>query len=66
MKNLAKRIEGVTFGFRSGRNYRFRTLLHTSKPDWSLLATIEPRSNSMSLRFSQSTIEVELSRILAT
>jgi len=36
-------IKRVAFSFRSFRNYRIRTLLDAGKPDWSLLATIEPR-----------------------
>jgi hypothetical protein len=45
--NLAKRVKRVAFGFRSFANYRIRALLHADKPDWSLLATITPRSASI-------------------
>jgi hypothetical protein len=42
MNNLAKRIKRAAFGFRSFRNYRIRVLLYAGKPNWSLLATVEP------------------------
>jgi transposase len=41
--NLIKRIKRVAFGFTQFRNYGIRTLLYAGRPNWSLLATIEPR-----------------------
>jgi transposase len=39
MNNLIKR---AAFGFTSFTNYRIRSLLYAGKPNWGLLATIEP------------------------
>jgi transposase len=41
--NLIKRVKRAAFGFTSFRNYRIRALLYAGKPNWSLLATINPR-----------------------
>jgi hypothetical protein len=43
MNNLPKRVKRAAFGFRSFRNYRFRALLYSSEPNWSLLPPITPR-----------------------
>jgi transposase len=42
MNNLSKRVKRVAFGFRSFTNYRIRALLYAGKPNWTLLATINP------------------------
>ena len=41
--NLIKRVKRIAFGFRRFRNYRIRALLYAGKPNWELLATIQPR-----------------------
>ncbi len=41
--NLLKRVKRAAFGFLSFVNFRIRVLLYAGKPDWALLATIEPR-----------------------
>lgn len=41
--NLIKRVKRAAFGFTSFRNYRIRALLYAGKPNWSLLATINPQ-----------------------
>ncbi len=43
MNNLIKRVKRAAFGFRRFQHYRVRALLYAGKPDWSLLATINPR-----------------------
>ena len=40
--NLIKRIKRVGFGFRRFANYRIRVLLYAGRPNWDLLATIDP------------------------
>lgn len=42
MNNLVKRIKRVAFGFTSFRNYRIRALLYAGRPNWNLLATVNP------------------------
>jgi len=43
INNLIKRIKRIGFGFRRLRNYRIRALLYAGRPNWDLLATVEPR-----------------------
>jgi hypothetical protein len=33
----------VAFGFTNFRDYRIRALLYAGKPDWSLLAGVQPQ-----------------------
>jgi transposase len=47
--NFSERVKRVAFGSRKFRNYRIRTLLYVSKPNWDLLATITLRCNPMCL-----------------
>jgi len=42
VNNLIKRVKRAAFGFTSFTNYRIRSLLYAGKPNWELLATIEP------------------------
>ena len=42
MNNLIKRIKRIGFGFRSFDNYRIRVLLYAGKPNWDLLANVDP------------------------
>ncbi|MEO5842463.1 MAG: ISL3 family transposase [Acidimicrobiales bacterium] len=42
VNNLIKRIKRVGFGFRKFDHYRIRVLLHAGRPNWDLLATINP------------------------
>lgn len=42
VNNLIKRVKRAAFGFTSFTNYRIRSLLYARKPNWELLATIEP------------------------
>ena len=41
--NLIKRVKRAAFGVRRFASYRVQALLHAGRPDWSLLATINPR-----------------------
>ena len=42
--SLVERVKRAAFGFTSWfRNYRVRSLLYASKPNWDLLATVTPR-----------------------
>jgi transposase len=43
VNNLVKRIKRIAFGITNRRNYRIRALLYAGKPNWDLLATIQPR-----------------------
>ena len=43
INGLIKRIKRIGFGFRRLRNYRIRALLYAGRPNWDLLATVEPR-----------------------
>lgn len=43
INNLIKRVKRVAFGIVNHRNYRIRALLYAGKPNWELLATLEPR-----------------------
>jgi transposase len=43
INNLIKRVKRVAFGFTNFRNYRIRALLYAGKPDWSLLAGVQPQ-----------------------
>jgi hypothetical protein len=36
-------VKRSAFGFTSFRNYRIGALLYAVKPNWSLLATVNPR-----------------------
>jgi transposase len=40
--NLIKRIKRIGFGFRSFAHYRIRVLLYAGRPNWDLLATVDP------------------------
>ena len=40
--NLVKRIKRIGFGFRKFRHYRLRVLLYAGRPNWDLLATVDP------------------------
>ncbi len=40
--NLIKRIKRIGFGFRRFADYRIRVLLYAGRPNWDLLATIDP------------------------
>ena len=42
--NLIKVIKRIGFGFRRFRNYRLRVLLYAGRPNWDLLATLNPIS----------------------
>ena len=42
VNNLIKRVKRGAFGFRSFDNYRVRSLLYAGKPNWGLLATVNP------------------------
>jgi hypothetical protein len=42
VNNLIKRIKRVGFGFRRYAHYRIRVLLYAGRPNWDLLATINP------------------------
>lgn len=42
INNLIKRVKRVGFGFRRFAHYRIRVLLYAGRPDWDLLATIDP------------------------
>jgi transposase len=42
VNNLIKRVKRGAFGFRCFDNYRVRSLLYAGKPDWGLLATVNP------------------------
>jgi transposase len=42
VNDLAKRIKRVAFGLVNFRHHRVRCLLYAGKPDWTLLATIQP------------------------
>lgn len=42
INNLIKRIKRVGFGFRRFAHYRIRALLYAGRPNWDLLATINP------------------------
>jgi hypothetical protein len=42
VNNLAKRIQRVAFGIVNFRHHRVRCLLFASKPDGTLLPTIQP------------------------
>lgn len=41
--NLIKRIKRIAFGFTRFDNFRVRVLLYAGRPNWDLLATVEPR-----------------------
>jgi transposase len=43
MNGLVKRIKRIGFGLRNFRNYRVRALLYAGRPNWALLATVQPR-----------------------
>ena len=43
INNLVKRVKRVAFGITNFRNYRIRALLYAGKPNWKLLATLNPR-----------------------
>ena len=49
INNFNERVKRVAFGSRKFRNYRIRTLLYVSKPNWNLLATLTLRCNPMCL-----------------
>ncbi len=40
--NLIKRIKRIGFGFRRFAHYRIRVLLYAGRPNWDLLATVDP------------------------
>lgn len=42
MNNLVKRVKRGAYGFRCFENYRVRSLLYAGRPDWDLLATVNP------------------------
>ena len=42
VNNLIKRIKRIGFGFRRFAHYRLRVLLYAGRPNWDLLATIDP------------------------
>ena len=42
--NLIKVIKRIGCGFRRFRNYRLRVLLYAGRPNWDLLATLNPIS----------------------
>ena len=42
INNLIKRIKRVGFGFRKFAHYRIRVLLYAGRPNWDLLATVNP------------------------
>ena len=41
--NLIKRVKRLAFGITNFRNYRVRSLLYASTPNWSVLPTLTPR-----------------------
>jgi hypothetical protein len=42
VNNLIKRVKRIGFGFRRFAHYRLRVLLYAGRPNWDLLATIDP------------------------
>ena len=42
VNSLIKRIKRVGFGFRKFAHYRIRVLLYAGRPNWDLLATVNP------------------------
>lgn len=43
INNLITWVKRVAFGFTNFRNYRIWALLYAGKPDWSLLAGVQPQ-----------------------
>ena len=42
VNNLIKRVKRVAFGFTNFAHYRIRALLYAGRPNWDLLATVDP------------------------
>jgi hypothetical protein len=56
VNNLAKRIKRVAFGLTNFRHHRVRCLLYASRPDWTLLPTIQPDADDPAQRSNVVTI----------